>query len=375
MSVQLFPEVIDGTTLGVRVSNPVYLPIGIEGQADVDGDAVANTVYLISSASDAVARFGAVSKLTALCKYLIDRGATLVTAVASAKGTAPTLVQRQAAWQTLEARREVRIRLTDDVVQATHVALATSCENANLLNNKQFAIVGMAAATTKAALITAATAIASRRVVLVGPAVYDENGVLQSGAFLAASIAALVAQNNDPSDDLDTVKIPKLTGMEKDALGNNLFRSLVVAGVVVNDFEDLLQGGVSPVMPPVDGTGGVSISHLRPTYKVDTSFDALMTRIIMDQLFVGIRDQATSFLSLRKGNTPVTRGQLQSRIDAFLRANGDIVMPEVLGDGTLGYGVNVQSDTSGRQQIINYGGQVVRGTQTILVNGNLIIAA
>jgi hypothetical protein len=375
LSVQLFPEVIDGSTLGQRVTNPVYLPIGIEGQADSDGDAVVNTVYSISSASEAVAHFGAASSLTALCKYLIDRGATRVTAVASAKNAAPTLVQRQAAWQTLEARREVRIRLTDDIAQATHVALATSCDNANMLNNKQFAIVGMAAATTKAALITAATAIASKRVCLVGPAVYDENGVVKSGAYLAASIAALVAQNNDPADDLDTLTIPKLTGMEKDALGNNLFRSLVVAGVVVNDFEDLLQGGVSPVMPPIDGTGGVAISHLRMTYKADTSFDALMTRIIMDQLFVGIRDQATSFLSLRKGNTDTTRGQLQSRIDAFLKSNNDIVMEQVLGDGSTGYGVNVQADTSGRQQIISYGGQVVRGTQTILVNGNLVIAA
>jgi hypothetical protein len=375
MPTQLFPEVIDGSTLGQRVTNPVYLPIGIEGQADADGDASVNQIYEISSASQAVAHFGVASKLTLLCKYLIDRGATLVYAIASAKGVAPTLVQRQAAWQTLEAKREVRIRLTGDTAQATLVALATSCDNANLLNNKQFAIVGMPAGTTKAALLTAATAIASKRVVLVGPAVYDENGVLQDGNFLAASVAAMVAQNADPSDDLDTAEIPKLTGMERDALGNSLFREIVVAGVVQNDFEDLLQGGVSPVMPPVDGQSGVAISHLRMTYKVDSSFDALMTRIIMDQLFVGIRDQAMQFMSLRKGNTPTTRGQLASRIDAFLKANSTIVMPQVLGDGTTGYGVNVASDTSGRQQIISYGGQVVRGTQTILVNGNLVIAA
>lgn len=375
MSVQLFPEVIDGSTLGQRVSNPVYLPIGIEGEAGADGDSVVGQVYLISSASDAVAHFGATSTLTELCKYLIDRGANTVTAIASAKGAEPTLVERQAAWQTLEARREVRIRLTDDTVQATHVALATSCDNANKLNNKQFAIVGMDAGTTKANLITAAGAIASKRVVLVGPAVYDENGDLVSGAFLAASIAAMVAQNNDPSDDMDTAVIPKLTGIEQDATGNDLFRRIVVGGVVQNDFEDLLQGGVSPVMPPVDGSAGVAISHLRMTYTVDDTFDALMTRIIMDQLFVGIRDVATNFLSLRKGNTATTRGQLQSRVDAFLKANRDIVQMETLGDGSVGYGVNVQADATGRQQVISYGGEVVRGTQTILVNGNLTIQA
>jgi hypothetical protein len=275
----------------------------------------------------------------------------------------------------LEARRDVRIRLTDDTAQATHVALATSCDNANLLNNKQFAIVGMPAGTTKAGLITAAAAIASKRVCLVGPAVYDENGVLQSGAFLAASIAALVAQNNDPSDDLDTLTIPKLTGMEHDSFGNNLFRQIVVAGVVQNDFEDLLQAGVSPVMPPVDGSGGVAISHLRMTYHADSTFDALMTRIIMDQLFVLIREYAMKFNQLRKGNTDVTRSQLASGVDALLTANKPIVQQEVLGDGSLGYGVNVQVDSTGRQQIISYGGEVVRGTQTILVNGALTIPA
>lgn len=342
---------------------------------DADGTGAVNQAYVISTASDAVKWFGATASLTKLVKYLLDRGATQVTAVASAKSTLPTLVQRQAAWQTLEARREVRIRLTDSVVQADHVALGTSCDNANLVNNKQFAIVGMPAATAKAALLTAATAIASKRVVLVGPAVYDENGVVQSGAYLAASIAALVATNNDPSDDLDTLKIPKLTGMELDTLGNNLFREIVVGGVVQNDFEDLLQGGVSPVMPPVDGTAGVAISHLRMTYKVDTSFDALMTRIIMDQLFVMIRDNVMDFMTLRKGNTPTTRGQVQSRVDALLKANSTIVLPQTLSDGTLGYGVNVVPDGSQRQMIINYGGQVVRGVQTILVNGNLTIPA
>lgn len=375
MSVQLFPEVIDGSTLGQRVSNPVYLPIGIEGEADDDGDAVVNQVYQISSASEAVAHFGAASSLTALCSYLIDRGATLVTAVASAVAAVPTLVERQAAWQTLEARRDVRIRLTDSTLQADLAALGESCDNANLLNNKQFAVGGLPSGTTKANLIAAAAAIASKRFCLVGPGVYDENGVLVSGAFLAASVAAMLAQNNDPSDDMDTAVIPKLTGMEQDALGNDLFRQIVVGGVVQNDFEDLLQGGVSPVMPPVDGSAGVAISHLRTTYTTDSTFDSLMTRVIMDQLFVMIRDYAMNFNSLRKGNTATTRSQLQSGIDALLKANNDIVQPEVLGDGTIGYGVNVQPDNTGRQQIISYGGEVVRGTQTILVNGNLTIAA
>lgn len=370
-SLQLFPEVIDGSTLGAKITQSIFLPIGVEGQKDADGTSAINVLQLITRPADALTAFGAVASLTKLCTYLCDRGAAPFYAIASKSGLLPTLAERQAAWQTLEAKREIRIRLTDSVVQADHVALGTSCDNANKVNNKQFAIIGMAAATTKAALITAATAIASKRVCLVGPAVYDENGVVVTGAYLAASIAAMVAANNDPSDDLDTATIPKLTAMEKDANSNDLFREIVVAGSVQNDFEDLLQGGVSPVMPGLNG--GLAISHLRTTYKTDTTFDALMTRIIMDQLFILIRDYCIRFNQLRKGNTATTRGQLQSGVDAILRAQSDWVAPTILGDGTKGYGVVVTASADKRQQIISYVGEVVRNTQTILVQGSLTI--
>lgn len=376
-STQLFPEVIDGSTLGERISSAIYLPIGIEGQADAGGTAAVNELHKISRPSDAEGLFGAASSLATLVKYVLDRGAGPVWAVASAKGAAPLLAARQAAWQSLEATREIRLRLTDSTAQADLVALATSCDNANLLNNKQVAIVGMPAATTKANLIAAAGAINSKRAVIVGPAVYDENGTLVSGAFAAASVAAMVAQNNDPSDDLDTATVPKLTGIEQDALGNALFRKIVVGGVVQDDFEDLLQGGVSPLAPGTEfgNLGGVSISHLRMTFTAEGgAWDALMTRVIMDQLFNLVRDYALRFNSLRKGNTPTTRAQLASGIDAVLKANSAIVQPVELGDGTTGYGVVVTASADERQQVISYQGNVVRGTSTILVAGNLTIA-
>lgn len=371
-STQLFPEVIDGSTLGARPSSDIYLPIGVEGQSDNAGTVAINVLKFVSRPSEADDWFGPVSSLGMLVKFILGQGAGPVWAIASKKGSTPSLVERQVAWQTLEGRREIRIRLTDNAVQANHVALGTSCDNANLLNNKQFAICGMAAATTKAALLTAAAAMASKRSVLVGPGVYDELGVLNSGVYYAAAVAAAVAQNSDPADDLDTFTLPKLTGMEKDALGNDLFRQIVVAGVVQNDFEDLLQGGVSPAMRGIDG--GVAISHLRMTYTTDSTFDALMTRIIMDQQFVLVRDSAIRFNSLRKGNTPDTRQQLASRIDALLKKLVDWIQPVELGDGTTGYGVRVDASADERQQIISYQGAIVRGTQTILVAPNFTIA-
>lgn len=376
-STQLFPEIIDGSTLGTRPTPGIFLPIGIEGQADADGTAAVGDLKLISRPVDAETTFGVASSLAALIKFILDRGAGPVWAIASAKAVAPTLIQRQAAWQTLEAKREVRIRLTDSTTQADLVGLATSCDNANKLNNKQFCIVGLAAGTTKANLITAAAALAAaadqgKRSVPVAPGVYDENGTLKSGAYSAAAVAAAVAQNNDPSDDLDTLTLPKLTAIEQTVAGLPVFRSIVVGGVVTNDFEDLLQGGVSPLMPGLDG--GVAISHLRMAHIGSAgAWDALMTRIIMDQLFILIRDSAIRFNSLRKGNTQTRRDQLASRITALLDANADIVQPVVLGDGTKGYGVTVTG--SSRQNVISYSGEVVRGASTILVAGNLVIAA
>ncbi|HKU52526.1 MAG TPA: hypothetical protein VJQ25_08665, partial [Nitrospira sp.] len=182
-----------------------------------------------------------------------------------------------------------------------------------------------------------------------------------------------LALNPDFSDDLDTADLPRLTAIEKDTTGNDLFRILVVAGVVVNDFEDLLQGGVSPLMPGING--GVAISHLRTTFQADSTFDSLMTRVIVDQVFIIVRDYCLNFNQLRRGNTEVTRESLRSAVDALLRENSDLLTPVELGDGTQGYDVQVTSSPDGRQQIVSYRGVVVRGVSTIVVAGNLTIPA
>lgn len=378
VSTQLFPEIIDGSTLNERTTSAVFLPIAIEGQADAGGTAAVAELKTISRPADSDTYFGAASSLTGLVKFLLDQGAGPIYAIASAKGTGPTLVQRQTAWQVLEADKRIRLRLTDSTSDADLAALAVSCKNANLLNNKQVAIVGKPTTTTKATLLASATAIeadvdGAKRTVLVGPSVYDSNGVLKSGAFAAAAVAARVAVNGDPADDLDTATISNLTGIERDALGNDLFRILVVTGSVVNDFEDLLIGGVSPLMPGIDG--GVAISHLRMVYNNDTTFDALMTRLIIDQTFVLVRDYCYRFNQLRAGNTAASRERLRSGVEALLNTLRDWIEPVTLGDGTEGFDVTVSSSADERQQIISYRGEIVRGVQTIVVAPSFSIAA
>lgn len=371
-SLQLFPEVIDGTTLGATFSQPLYLPIGIEGEAGSGGTAAVGEVKSVLRPSEADEYFGIDSSLANLVKFLLNRGVAPVVATASAKGIAPTLNERNSAWDLLESDRTVRIRLTDSTTQADLVALADSCEAAELIQNKQFCVVGMPTGTSKENYSAAAGAITSKRGVLVAPGVLDENGDLIDGAFAAAAVAAEVSKNSDPTDDLDMAIIPNLAGIERDASGLDVFRIKVVGGTATNDFEDLLQDGVSPLMP--GRPGGVAISHLRMTYSTDATFDALMTRVIVDQTFVLVRDYCYDFNALRRGNTPSNRELLRSGVEALLIEHSSWVQPLVQADGSVGYNVSVVASPDQRQMIVHYQGQIVRGTQTILVDGDLKIA-
>lgn len=374
-SAQLYPEVKDGSSLGALFAQVPFLLIGIEGEAGDDGDADVATPVTISRPIEAETAFGNASSLTNLVKFILGRGVPSLVAVASDKDSSPeafpSLNQRKAAWATLEDDREIRVRLTDSVTQADLVALADSCEWAENINHKQVAFTGMDSGTPKATLISAAAAIGSKRGVLVGPGIYDEDGNLLDGAYAAAAVAAEVSKNPDIADDLDTLVLPGFTGIEQDANGLPVFRIKSNAGTPINDFEDLLQGGVSPLEQ--SRTGDVKITHLRMTYQTDGTFDALMTRLIVDQVFIDVRDYCENNKFLRRGNTPETRTDLKAGVEALLFERRNWVAQITQPDGTPGYSVAVTSSPDGRQVIISYSGRVVRGIQTILVDARLQI--
>jgi hypothetical protein len=373
-SVLDYPQVIDSGTLRQKVTAPIYLPIGIEGQADPVGTATVGTLYSIGRPDEADTLFGAASALARLVKQVLNRGAGPVVAVASVKSaTLPTLAERQAAWEKFESDEQIRIRLTDSLVQADHVALADSCENADLIYNKQFAVVGMTTGQSKANLIAAATAISSKRAVLIAPGVYDDGGVIRDGAYAASAVAAEIAKNADPSNDLDLWPVPLLSGVEKGADGLPVFRRKVVAGSPVNDYEELLDGGVSPLQPTRLGAGGVTTTHLRTTFTTDTTFDALATRIIVDQIFIDVKEWCYAGNFFRMGNTQPVRDQIQSGVVAILTERAAWIEPVQQPDGTLGYNVAVEPSANMKQVIISYEGIVVRGIQTIAISANLSI--
>lgn len=380
-SLLLDPRVLDASNLTPKATSPIYLPIGIEGQMDNAGAAAVATPASFSRADEANAAFGPASKLAILINAILTAGAGPVIAVASAKGTTPTLVQRQTAWAILESDETVRLRLTGSETQAELVALAQSAANADLLFNKQIAIVGMPTGTTKAALITAAASIAggppqvpsyATRAVLVGPGVYDNVGTLRGGSYAAAVVAAEIAKNADPTNDLDLWNIPSLTAVEIDSAGLPIFRRKVVTGAAVDDYEDLLQAGVSPLQP-ARVAGGVATTHLRTVYTTSGSYDNLYTRIIVDQVFIDVKNYLMNSNFLRRPNSEITRAQIKSGVTARLTERSEWIKPIEQGDGSLGYNVSVTSSPDNRQVTVGYEGEVRRGISTILVAANLTI--
>jgi hypothetical protein len=94
----------------------------------------------------------------------------------------------------------------------------------------------------------------------------------------------------------------------------------------------------------------------------------------MDQIFILVRQYCYDFAYLRRGNTPKTRQALVSGVETLLNQHSDWIQPKTLPDGTTGYGVTAVPSSDQRQIIVNYRGVIVRGVQTILVNGSLEIA-
>jgi phage tail sheath gpL-like len=368
-----YPEIRDVSSVTGVFNNSDFLVVGIEGQADNAGTATAAIPVVVTTPAEADTYFGPSSSLAALAKFVLNKGVGYVVAVASLKGSAPNLTQRRAAWATLEDNPNVRIRLTDSTTQADLVALADSCEWAEGVQNKQVCFVGMASGTTKSGFTAAATAIASKRAVLVGPAVYDADNALLSGAYAAAWVASMVALNGDIADDLDTAPLPGSLGIEKEsATGMPLFRLRANAGSPTNDFQDLLTGGVSPLRQ--GRNGGAEIAHLRTTYTTDTTFDALMTLLVKDQAFLRLRTVLEDAKFLRRGNTLENRSLAAQIVDNELQQMRTMIEQKKLPDGTIGYGVTVTASSDERKMIVSYQGKIVRNTQVIDINGVLTIS-
>ena len=364
------PMIVDESTLTGIFQSETYLPVGVEGEMALDGDATYALPETISSPGDAATAFGASSSLTSIVQLLLARGFSRVTAVAS--DASHDLAGREAAWEALEDDDTIRLRLSDATAQADLAALAASCENAEGIQNKQFCVTAMATPTSKSTLSTYAAAIASKRAVLVGPGVYDLNANLLGGGLLAAICGAEIAKNPDITDSLNLYEIPATAGIEVEAAsGLPLFRLRANGGSPIDDFADLLDDGVSPLKQA--DTGLAAFTHLRTTWTEDATFDALQTLLIKDGVFIGIRQELLANNFLRKPNTSDNRSLAAAIVDAWLLAHDTWVAPVALPDGKTGYGVTTAASTDGKKFTVSYKGQVVRGTNVIAIDGTLVI--
>lgn len=366
--------IVDQSTVTGVFNTNTYLKIGVEGEMGDDGDATINLPETITSVEDAATAFGAAtgSSLTRLVQLILSRGVSQVVAVASD----PThkLTSRQTAWEALEDDPTIRMRFSDGTTQADLVALAESCENAEAINNKQFCVVAMATPSSKATMSTIAQAMNSKRGVLVGPGIYDLNGVLRGGADAAVYAGCEIAKNPDITDSLNLYEIPATAGVELEAAtGRPLVRLRANGGDPIDDFQDLLDDGVSPFK--LAPSGLASFSHLRTTFTDDDTFDALQTLLVKDETFLGVRQELLDQKFLRKPNTQDNRDLACAIVDSWLKAHDTWVAPTPLPDGTTGYGVTAVSSEDQKSFTISYFGQVVRGTNVIVLNETLTIAA
>lgn len=368
----LNPQITDESTLTGVFAVDSFLPIGVEGDMDNDGDATINMPEMISTPQEAATAFGAASSLTKLVQFILGRGISSVTAIAC--DTSHDLTAREAAWEILADDPTLRIRLTDGILQSELAALADSCEDAEGIQNKQFMFGGLPAPTTKSGLETAAAAIASKRAVLVGPGFYDLNGVLRSGAYVAALAACEVAKNPDITDSLNDTDIAATAGIELEAsTGLPKFRLRSNGGAPIDDFEDLLDAGVSPLK--TSPTGLAAFTHLRTTWTTGDTFDALMTLLIKDEVFIGIRDTLRANAFLKTTDTTDNRARMVAVVNAWLNAHDNWVQPVALPNGTTGFGVTATPSADLEKVTISYFGQIVRGTNVIAINGTLTIPA
>ena len=97
-----YPEIRDTSTLTGVLNLDQFLVIGIEGQKDAGGTQAIAVPVFVTDPTTADTLFGPASSLSNLVKFVLAQGINGVWAVASASGTAPTLVQRQTAWTTQE---------------------------------------------------------------------------------------------------------------------------------------------------------------------------------------------------------------------------------------------------------------------------------
>jgi hypothetical protein len=85
-------------------------------------------------------------------------------------------------------------------------------------------------------------------------------------------------------------------------------------------------------------------------YLTNTSYDNLYTRIIVDQVFIDVKNYSYSNNFFRSPNTDTTRLRIKSGVEAVLTERQAWIAPVQQPDNTLGYNVSVTKSPSATRE-------------------------
>lgn len=187
---------------------------------------------------------------------------------------------------------------------ATASAIKTMCDNsASQYNTPCVYFRGAESADTESTVVTKATALNSKRVVMFFPLLADFNGALLTGGETAATIAGAIAGNG----------VPKL---------NHNFTTLSSVGGVASriaDMDALISGGVTPVELKYNT---IHLVRFVTTYTKlngvpDATWKEASVRLNVDNIQKTLSQRIQSKF-LQSGNTPQIRLAIKMEVIAAL---------------------------------------------------------
>ena len=277
------------TTSGIRYGGASQFAVGIAAQASAGtaGESVA-----LTSPAAARAQFGDGSNLAKLSELAFRNGASVVKGVRVSGSY-------ESAFGVLCADESVKAITCDSSDAQTHAQLKSAVAGAEGACAHKLGIVEGTG--TVQALVAAAAALNSERIVMTAPGGTDGGGAAMTAGSTAAALAGVIAAQTDAALPLNGAA---LKGIES-----------VAASYTDGDITLLVRGGVTPL----ERTGGETCVVRGVTTRTttggtpDATWRELNTILVVDDVVPSVRDALKSGFARAK-NTAQTRGAIRTRV-------------------------------------------------------------
>ena len=276
------------TSYEVNSSLSAYGSGGAVGLAAAAASGTAGEVVTVTSHAEAVAAFGS-GNMTELVKNLLKNGAPVVYAVRVVSSDYDT------AFAALMGQTAIKYMLCDSHDATVHAKMKNAINGGGENSKYRIGIVE-SGSNTRAALISAAEAMNSERMVLVSHC--ETDGV--SGS-VAAAVCAAIAAESDPAVPVNGAVLRELGD-----IGANFSDA---------DITLLVRGGVT-VLETVGGEISVIRGVTTRTTTqgtADATWRELTTILIVDKVIPQIRDSLRAKFARAKNNAQ-TRGAIRTQV-------------------------------------------------------------